>query len=146
MAANQRLSKGRIKARQKKMHMIARLLDLPSNALPCPSPPVYNLLAHRHIDGATQTLTFFWCFSPMLIGYKNNPRVSGTNARRRLSLQKVFCACLAGRLSRDGVHHRPLFTVNKVPGFAAAMRRESLTPGKPRGDSQGESWDLVFVK
>nr|CAD7397490.1 unnamed protein product [Timema cristinae] len=94
MAANQRLSKGRIKARQKKMHMIARLLDLPSNALPCPSPPVYNLLAHRHIDGATR------------------------------------------RLSRDGVHHRPLFTVNKVPGFAAAMRRESLTPGKPRGDSQ----------
>nr|CAD7442016.1 unnamed protein product [Timema bartmani] len=88
------LSKGRIKARQKKMHMIARLLDLPSNALPCPSPPVYNLLAHRHIDGATR------------------------------------------RLSRDGVHHRPLFTVNKVPGFAAAMRRESLTPGKPRGDSQ----------
>ena len=29
MAAKQRLSKGRVKARQRKMHMIARLLDLP---------------------------------------------------------------------------------------------------------------------
>lgn len=46
-----RLTKGRIKARQKKMHMIARLLDLPSNVQPCPSPPAYTVLAHRHSDG-----------------------------------------------------------------------------------------------
>ncbi|PSN39601.1 Protein CLEC16A [Blattella germanica] len=39
-----RLTKGRIKARQKKMHMIARLLDLPSNVQPCPSPPAYTVL------------------------------------------------------------------------------------------------------
>ncbi|PNF23192.1 hypothetical protein B7P43_G02739 [Cryptotermes secundus] len=51
MAAKQRLTKGRIKARQKKMHMIARLLDLPSNVQPCPSPPAYTVLAHRHSDG-----------------------------------------------------------------------------------------------
>lgn len=51
MAAKQRLTKGRIKARQKKMHMIARLLDIPSNVQPCPSPPAYTVLAHRNADG-----------------------------------------------------------------------------------------------
>ncbi|XP_069685282.1 protein CLEC16A homolog isoform X2 [Periplaneta americana] len=52
MAAKQRLTKGRIKARQKKMHMIARLLDLPSNVQPCPSPPAYTVLT-RHSDGTS---------------------------------------------------------------------------------------------
>ncbi|XP_075232093.1 C-type lectin domain containing ema isoform X2 [Lycorma delicatula] len=47
MAAKQRLTKGRLKARQKKMIQIARLLELPSNAQPTPSPPTYNLLALR---------------------------------------------------------------------------------------------------
>jgi protein CLEC16A len=51
MAAKQRLTKGRIKARQKKMHMIARLLDLPSNVQPCPSPPAYTVLSQRYSDG-----------------------------------------------------------------------------------------------
>ncbi|XP_021935707.1 protein CLEC16A homolog isoform X2 [Zootermopsis nevadensis] len=45
MAAKQRLTKGRIKARQKKMHMIAQLLDLPSIVQSCPSPPAYTVLA-----------------------------------------------------------------------------------------------------
>uniref|UniRef100_A0A1B6EUJ7 Uncharacterized protein n=1 Tax=Cuerna arida TaxID=1464854 RepID=A0A1B6EUJ7_9HEMI len=48
LAAKQRLSKGRMKARQKKMLQIAKLLDIPSNAHPSPSPPTYNLLALRH--------------------------------------------------------------------------------------------------
>jgi len=40
MAAKQRLTKGRTKARQRKMHLIARLLDLPSTVtMACPSPP-----------------------------------------------------------------------------------------------------------
>lgn len=56
MAAKQRLTKGRIKARQKKMHMIARLLDLPSNVQPCPSPPAYTVLAHRHSHGTDSRL------------------------------------------------------------------------------------------
>ncbi|KAK7789515.1 hypothetical protein R5R35_002837 [Gryllus longicercus] len=50
LAAKQRLTKGRIKARQKKMYMIARLLDLPSNVQPCPSPPT-ALLGHRGAEG-----------------------------------------------------------------------------------------------
>nr|CAD7261212.1 unnamed protein product [Timema shepardi] len=147
------LSKGRIKARQKKMHMIARLLDLPSNALPCPSPPVYNLLAHRHIDGATRIgKVEIEEVNPHLLGEsgkpfrKNHPQFTRSEIRTSISPSSAVelnttsalasYATEAGRLSRDGVHHRPLFTVNKVPGFAAAMRRESLTPGKPRGDSQ----------
>ena len=48
MAAKQRLTKGRIKARQRKMHQIARLLELPGNVGPsCPSPPITNLSLHR---------------------------------------------------------------------------------------------------
>ena len=40
MAAKQRLTKGRIKARQRKMHQIAKLLELPGSIGPaCPSPP-----------------------------------------------------------------------------------------------------------
>lgn len=40
MAAKQRLTKGRIKARQRKMHQIAKLLELPGSLGPaCPSPP-----------------------------------------------------------------------------------------------------------
>lgn len=56
MAAKQRLTKGRIKARQKKMHMIARLLDLPSNVQPCPSPPAYTVLSQRYSDGTNSRL------------------------------------------------------------------------------------------
>ena len=48
MAAKQRLTKGRIKARQRKMHQIAKLLELPGNVGPaCPSPPTTNLTSVR---------------------------------------------------------------------------------------------------
>ncbi|KAF2361458.1 hypothetical protein FHG87_007787 [Trinorchestia longiramus] len=47
MAAKQRLCKGRNKARQRKLHQIARLLELPSHLLPCPSPPSHPLSAMR---------------------------------------------------------------------------------------------------
>ena len=43
-----RLTKGRTKARQRKMHQIARLLELPGNVGPsCPSPPSLNLHSLR---------------------------------------------------------------------------------------------------
>ncbi|XP_042224215.1 protein CLEC16A homolog isoform X3 [Homarus americanus] len=47
MAAKQRLTKGRIKARQRKLHQIARLLELPSHLQPCPSPPAHALHTMR---------------------------------------------------------------------------------------------------
>ncbi|XP_076230090.1 C-type lectin domain containing ema isoform X3 [Nomia melanderi] len=79
MAAKQRLTKGRIKARQKKMNQIARLLDIPTS-MPHSStpPPNYALRGLRH--------------------------------ERRGQRQK---------------EPRPMFVVNRVPGFAAQMRRES---------------------
>ncbi|XP_037093769.1 protein CLEC16A homolog [Pollicipes pollicipes] len=39
MAAKQKLVRGRQKARQRKMHAIGRLLELPGHMHPCPSPP-----------------------------------------------------------------------------------------------------------
>ena len=57
MAAKQRLTKGRIKARQRKMHQIAKLLELPGNIGPaCPSPPTTNLTTVRG-SGAMKELS-----------------------------------------------------------------------------------------
>nr|XP_053648801.1 protein CLEC16A homolog isoform X2 [Cherax quadricarinatus] len=47
MAAKQRLTKGRMKARQRKLHQIARLLELPGHLQPCPSPPAHALHTMR---------------------------------------------------------------------------------------------------
>lgn len=43
-----RLTKGRMKARQKKMGQIARLLDIPTNLPTYPTQPNYALLGLRH--------------------------------------------------------------------------------------------------
>ncbi|XP_006563006.2 protein CLEC16A homolog isoform X3 [Apis mellifera] len=89
MAAKQRLTKGRIKARQKKMTQIARLLDIPTSIPHATTPPNYALRGFRHER-------------------------------------------LIGRGSRSKDHQsRPMFTVNKVPGFAAQMRRENITRPTP---------------
>ncbi|XP_011343559.1 protein CLEC16A homolog isoform X2 [Ooceraea biroi] len=85
MAAKQRLTKGRIKARQKKMNQIARLLDIPTSMPHCSTPPNYALRSLRHER----------------IGRGQRPQ-------------------------KDQA--RPMFTVNKVPGFAAQMRRENARP------------------
>jgi len=48
MAAKQRLTKGRMKARQRKMHLVARLLELPTSVgTACPSPPQHTLSSLR---------------------------------------------------------------------------------------------------
>ena len=48
MAAKQRLTKGRMKARQRKMHLIAKLLELPTAvSTACPSPPQHTLSSLR---------------------------------------------------------------------------------------------------
>ncbi|XP_076649966.1 C-type lectin domain containing ema isoform X2 [Halictus rubicundus] len=82
MAAKQRLTKGRIKARQKKMSQIARLLDIPTS-MPHSStpPPNYALRGLRH------------------------ERLAGRGQRQK--------------------EPRPMFIVNRVPGFAAQMRKET---------------------
>lgn len=87
MAAKQRLTKGRTKARQKKMNQIAQLLEISDQQLKsiiAPTSPASSVLSSlRPSTGA--------------------------------------------RLGRE---HRPLFsTANRVPGVAAALRRESMPSG-----------------
>ncbi|KAG7210477.1 hypothetical protein KM043_012001 [Ampulex compressa] len=98
MAAKQRLTKGRIKARQKKMNQIARLLDIPTSMPHSSTPPNYALRGMRH--------------------------------------ERVI-----GRGQRQKAQPRPMFTVNKVPGFAAQMRRENIPrpiPGLPSSSKRVE--------
>ena len=71
---------GRSKARQKKMHQIAQLLEIPGQV---------------NDSSLPYTVT--------------NLRAAGT--------------------SRGPREHRPLFSTNRVPGFAAALRRESMPSG-----------------
>ncbi|XP_044589719.1 protein CLEC16A homolog isoform X3 [Cotesia glomerata] len=98
MAAKQRLSKGRIKARQKKMSQIARLLDIPTNLPSCSTPPNYALFGIR-------------------------------NER------------MAGRGQRPKDQQRPMFMVNKVPGFAAQMRKETPRARREDASPSGRSQD-----
>ncbi|KAK0169864.1 hypothetical protein PV328_010499 [Microctonus aethiopoides] len=93
MAARQRLTKGRMKARQKKMGQIARLLDIPTNLPTYPTQPNYALLGLRH------------------------ERIAGR-----------------GQRLRD--QSRSMFMVNKVPGFAAQMRKDvQPRPSRRPGDA-----------
>lgn len=86
MAAKQRLTKGRTKARQKKMNQIAQLLEISDQQLKstiAPTSPA-SVLPSLRPNSATKT-------------------------------------------TRE---HRPLFsTANRVPGVAAALRRESIPSG-----------------
>lgn len=90
MAAKQRLTKGRTKARQKKMTQIAQLLEISGQQL--------------------KELV-----SPSVLYAPAN------------SLRTNAAASASAKQPRE---HRPLFsTSNRVPGFAAALRRESMPSG-----------------
>lgn len=87
MAAKQRLTKGRTKARQKKMNEIAHLLEISDQQL-------------------KSTIV-----SPSSPGL-------------------VLSSLRPGSASKTTREHRPLFsTANRVPGVAAALRRESAPSG-----------------
>lgn len=87
MAAKQRLTKGRSKARQKKMFQIAQLLEIPGQM--------------------NET------------NYQNSSSASSSSSNQRTP-----------NSSKGIREHRPLFTTaNRVPGFAAALRRESMPSG-----------------
>lgn len=90
MAAKQRLTKGRTKARQKKMTQIAQLLEISGQQL--------KELA-----------------SPSVLYAANSLRAN---------------AAASSSSAKQPREHRPLFsTANRVPGFAAALRRESMPSG-----------------
>ncbi|XP_036329209.1 protein CLEC16A homolog isoform X2 [Rhagoletis pomonella] len=84
MAAKQRLTKGRSKARQKKMYQIAQLIEMPGQVV---DSPVYA--------------------------------VAGLRA-----------GSVASSSSRSSREHRPILsTANRVPGFAAALKRDTNNGG-----------------
>lgn len=86
MAAKQRLTKGRTKARQKKMNQIAQLLEISDQQLKSTIAPT--------------------------------------------SPSAVLPSLRPGSASKLAREHRPLFsTANRVPGVAAALRRESMPTG-----------------
>ncbi|XP_013118308.1 protein CLEC16A homolog [Stomoxys calcitrans] len=89
MAAKQRLTKGRSKARQKKMYQIAQMIEMPGQVIDSPVYAVGGL------------------------------RSSGAGSSSS---------------SRSSREHRPMFsTTSRVPGFAAALRRDSgLSAGVSR--------------
>ncbi|XP_049284346.1 protein CLEC16A homolog [Anopheles funestus] len=90
MAAKQRLTKGRSKARQKKMFQIAQLLEIPGQLNESSFPSLST----------------------------GGSSASGTPSLRH------------GSSARQGREHRPLFsTSNRVPGVAAALRRDSMPSG-----------------
>jgi len=104
MAAKQRLTKGRIKARQRKMHMIARLLELPGNVgAACPSPPHHTLNTLRQ-------------------------------EARRARIASTSTSGTPGGSPRQSVDHgnyRPIFGAGqRVPGAASLLRPRERREGE----------------
>jgi len=111
MAAKQRLTKGRIKARQRKMHQIAKLLELPGSVGPsCPSPPTNNLSSMRdsHSSGSS------------------SPRLRPGAAERRPT---------------GGSYRPLFNASSKVPGAAALLREASSTGTSARSKRQTNRQD-----
>lgn len=87
MAAKQRLTKGRSKARQKKMYQIAQMIEISGQVV---DSPVYAVAGLRAASG------------------------QGSSSSS----------------SRSSREHRPMFsTTTRVPGFAAALRRDNNISG-----------------
>eukprot|EP00092_Neocalanus_flemingeri_P019758 GFUD01021398.1.p1 GENE.GFUD01021398.1~~GFUD01021398.1.p1 ORF type:complete len:960 (-),score=279.18 GFUD01021398.1:290-3169(-) len=111
MAAKQRLTKGRTKARQRKMHLIAKLLELPTTVgTACPSPPHHTLSSLRQ-------------------GVRTARRArmgSGSNTPANSPRHSVDTGGPSGS-------YRPLFNANlRVPGAAAMVRAREAGRVSPR--------------
>ncbi|XP_022248411.1 protein CLEC16A-like isoform X2 [Limulus polyphemus] len=113
MAAKQRLTKGRLKARQRKLHQIARLLELPEHIQPCPSPLRQGLHVIRDTD------------NPSVI-HRSQSQDTGFHSK-------------ASSSSGSQGPYRPLFiSTNRVPGFATMMKREQNSlPSSIQHESSG---------
>ncbi|XP_065302380.1 protein CLEC16A isoform X2 [Dermacentor albipictus] len=124
MAAKQRLNKGRLRARQRKMHSIARLLDLP---LQPPSPLRHHPHTPRAPCGPVASLA----------------AASSSLMHRSLS-QDTGLRGRAGTVGGAGPPHhqpyRPLFTTSsKVPGFATARTGHRGSTGDIEGRQRRRS-------
>ncbi len=88
-----RLTKGRAKARQRKMHQIAQLLELPGSVGPgCPSPPSLNLHSLRK-EAAAQSESSW----SMLYGMVPPP--ARARDKRTTGLGRFFFSRMGGSLS-----------------------------------------------
>lgn len=134
LAAKQRLTKGRLKARQKKMHMIARLLDLPSNVQLCPSPPASALLGLRGPDGHRQGNTRFLRESghhrPL---FSNSSKVPGFATVRRESLPSSPRSSSPARRNVE-TSERPSRSAG--PPSTSGVRSREGSPRLPRPRSE----------
>ncbi|XP_077490133.1 C-type lectin domain containing ema isoform X4 [Amblyomma americanum] len=122
MAAKQRLNKGRLRARQRKMHSIARLLDLP---LQPPSPLRHHPHTPRAPCGAGAAL------AATSSGLMHRSLSQDTGLRGR-----------AGTVGTVPPHqpYRPLFTSStKVPGFATARSGHRGSTGDIEGRQRRRS-------
>lgn len=100
MAAKQRLTKGRSKARQKKMFQIAHMLEIPGGQLTDAVSAAASLYASAGCSASGGSL-------------------SGAGGTARPS-------SIAARVTRE---HRPLFsTTQRAPGVASALRRGDASP------------------
>lgn len=121
MAAKQRLTKGRFKARQRKMHQIARLLELPDHIQPYPSPARHSLRPTSIASVPTNEMT----------NASALPRSHSqdTGLRGRSSSLAPSTGSHHHHHHHSHHHHgiyRPLFSSgSKVPGFATALRQEN---------------------
>lgn len=120
MAAKQRLTKGRIKARQKKMQHIARLLDIPGQSGP-PSPAYVSSGMYARGHNLHERRPMF-----------HTTRVPGFAAPRRESLPGVIHKVDAERRKRD----------NESPNRAAMGKKEDR-PNGPNIRSRESSGNRV---
>ncbi|KAG7167858.1 CLEC16A-like [Homarus americanus] len=144
MAAKQRLTKGRIKARQRKLHQIARLLELPSHLQPCPSPPAHALHtmrqeAHRRglsravaADGRSRSQSHRPMFNVTRVPGFALKREGGTNQQTISDAEENASNC-AGR-SESQSPSRSGRQSNRQP--QASHERGSRSSSRPRPRSE----------
>lgn len=111
MAAKQRLTKGRSKARQKKMFQIAHMLEIPGGQLTDAVSAAASLYAAAGCSGGSG--------GSLSGGGGGGVGGAGAGGAARPS-------SIAARVTRE---HRPLFsTTQRAPGVASALRRGDASP------------------
>ncbi|CAH0563446.1 unnamed protein product [Brassicogethes aeneus] len=126
MAAKQRLSKGRLKARQKKMQHIARLLDIPGQSGP-PSPAFVGsgLYASRNPGRGLRETRPLFCPN----------KVPGFAAPRRESSPGIIHRADPAKHARDGVSPNRLANLKKEERDKSRSRDSSSSRAKSREGS-----------
>nr|XP_045616775.1 protein CLEC16A homolog [Procambarus clarkii] len=144
MAAKQRLTKGRMKARQRKLHQIARLLELPGHLQPCPSPPAHALHtmrqeAHRRglsravaADGRGRSQSHRPMFNVTRVPGFALKREGGANQQTADAVDEHASSC-AGRSESQSPNHSGHQSSRQPP---TSHERGSRSSSRPRPRSE----------